>query len=91
MYSKRKGLTDDLMSIGCPIFEEEKLSYVLRGLGEDYNNVFSMITEMLVEKITMDDVKTLLLSHEMHISPFSSVNMTIKGDFVMSGSVEKKW
>lgn len=79
--------TDDLIAASCPIFEEEKLMYVLGGLDEDYDNVLTTITgKMLGEKVTIEDAKALLLSHEsqierrktVQISPLPSVNLSVK-------------
>lgn len=63
---KNKMLTDELQSVGYPIFEEEALMYMLGGLDENFDNVFStMIEKMLSEKVTIDDIKALLLSRKI--------------------------
>lgn len=57
---------------------------VLRSLDETYDNVFSTLTEtMLNEQVTLDDAKALLLSHKcklkrrkvIQFSPLSTANM----------------
>lgn len=57
---------------------------VLRSLDETYDNVFSTLTEtMLNEQVTLDDAKALLLSHKckltrrkvVQFSPLSTANM----------------
>lgn len=74
---KVKVLTDELVPVGCPISEEEKLMYILSGLDEKFDNVFSTITKkMLTEKVIIDDAKVLLLSHESRLERRKLVSMT---------------
>lgn len=83
---KIKILTDDLESASCVVSEEEKLMYVLRGLDESFDNIFSTITEkMIFEKLIVEYTKALLLSHESrigrrpqaNISSLPSINLSV--------------
>lgn len=64
-------LINDCLSARFPISKEEKMMYMLRGLREEYDNIFS---------------KALQFSHEsrlerikiMQISPLPSMNMNVK-------------
>jgi hypothetical protein len=51
-YSKMKGLADDMASVGKKIKDEELISYMLTGLGEDYDSVISVVATH-VEPITV--------------------------------------
>lgn len=84
-------LTNELFAIEYGIFEDEKLLIVLGELDEAYDSVSSIINErMIFEKITVDDVKALLLTHKSRLDrrrtlvvlPFSSVNVSIKNNVV---------
>lgn len=62
--------------------------YMLRRLGEDYDNMFSTITQKIPsKKVIVDNVKDLFLSHMnrikriikiVQISSLPSVNMSVK-------------
>lgn len=61
-------LTNELQSTWSHITREERLMYVLGGQDENFDSVFATVTEkMLSEKVEIDDVKDLLLSHESKI------------------------
>lgn len=86
---KVKLLTDDLEAIDYGISEEEKLISVLGGLDENYDSVFSIITEhMIHEKITADDAKSLLQIHKCRlerrrvfiVTQFPFVDISVKND-----------
>lgn len=66
--------------------------YVLGGLDESFDSIFATVKEkMLKEKITIDDAKALILSHESTlkrrkttlISPLPTINVATKIDSVM--------
>lgn len=51
-------LCDELEVVGCTINDEEKIMYVLTGLDESFNKMYSkLIEKMLTKKITIDDAK----------------------------------
>lgn len=56
-----KNARDDLQSVGCNISDEEKLVYVLKGLDETSNSIFTtLIEKMLSDKVIIDFAKALL-------------------------------
>lgn len=83
---KVKVLIYELLNARCTVNEEERLMYILSGLDEKFDNVFSTIIEnILSEKITIDDVKSLLLSHDSRLQRINisllnlpSVNLSIR-------------
>jgi hypothetical protein len=50
-YSKMQTLADNMMSIGSALRDDEFVSYILTGLDEDYNAVYSVVITR-VEPIT---------------------------------------
>jgi hypothetical protein len=52
-----KGLVDDMASAGKKIEDEELISYMLTGLGEDYDPVVSVVAAR-VEPITVAELYT---------------------------------
>lgn len=80
-------LIDDLERARCRLFEEEILMNVFGGLDESHDNVFfNSNWKMLIEPVTIDDAKALLLSHEcrmeiknvISLSHLPFVSLTIK-------------
>lgn len=65
---KVKILIDELYAPDCGLNEEQPLTIVLSGLDELYDNVFSTLTERLLnENVIVDDAKSLLISHECRL------------------------
>lgn len=56
-----KHLVDTLSTIGMPLREDEIISFVLSGLGSDYDSLVTSLTTRS-EGLTLDDVYTHLLS-----------------------------
>lgn len=80
------------------VTNKEKLMYVLVSLDESFDSIFVTLTKkMLTKRITLDDAKVLMLSHESRltrrkttlISPFPSVNFAAKIDVVIKTSNEQ--
>jgi hypothetical protein len=46
-YGKMRSLADDMASIGTPLRDDELVSYILAGLDEDYNSVYSAVVPVL--------------------------------------------
>jgi hypothetical protein len=65
-YSKMQTLADNMMSIGSALRDDEFVSYILAGLDEDYNAVYSVVITR-VEPITPSELYAQLLSYEQHL------------------------
>lgn len=62
---KIKMLCDKLEIDGDTVTNRENFMYVLGGINESFDHVFStLIEKMLIEKTTIGDAKALLLSHK---------------------------
>jgi len=42
-FTKMKGLADDMMSAGKKMDDDELISYILMGLGEEFNSVATAV------------------------------------------------
>jgi hypothetical protein len=65
-YSKMQTLADNMMSIGSALRDDEFVSYILAGLDEDYNAIYSVVITR-VEPITPSELYAQLLSYEQHL------------------------
>jgi hypothetical protein len=62
-YSKMWSLADDMASTGTALRDDEFVSYILSGLDEDYNSVYSAVISR-VEPITPGELYAQLLGYE---------------------------
>ena len=81
-FAKIMGLAEDMASAGRKLEDEELVSYILAGLGADYNPVVSDIATQ-VEPITPSELYTQLVSFDEHMELRGggtnvSVNMVAK-------------
>jgi hypothetical protein len=65
-YSKMRSLVDDMASSRTPLRNDELVSYILAGLDEDYNSVYTVVTSR-VEPITPSELYAQLLGFEHHL------------------------
>ncbi|KAJ0984996.1 hypothetical protein J5N97_003352 [Dioscorea zingiberensis] len=65
-FRKVKNLTDTLSAIGNPLQEEEIVSYLLAGLGSEYDPLVTSVTTR-IDPITMGDLYAHLLSFELRL------------------------
>jgi hypothetical protein len=66
-YSKMCHYADELAATGAPLRDDELIAYVLAGLNEDYNPVFTAIVAR-TDPITPSELYAQLLSFEQHTS-----------------------
>jgi hypothetical protein len=64
-YDKMSQLADDLAALGTPLRDDVFVAYVLAGLDEEYNPVFTTVVAQ-VDPISPSDLYTQLLSFEEH-------------------------
>jgi hypothetical protein len=62
-FAKMKGLADDMASAGRNLDDKEIVSYILTGLGEDFDSVVTAVAAR-VEPITVPELYAQLMSHE---------------------------
>jgi hypothetical protein len=62
-FIKMKGLTDEMASVGRKLEDEELVSYILTGLGEDFESVVFAVTAR-VELISVNELYAQLTSYE---------------------------
>jgi hypothetical protein len=82
-YTKMKGLADDMAAVGCKIDDEELVSFILAGLGDEYESVIAAVAAR-VEPITVPKLYAQLISHEQRKQlngggSRTSANMASKG------------
>lgn len=82
-FVKMKGLADEMASAGRKLDDEELVSYILTGLGDDFDGPVSAIAAR-VEPITVNELYAQLVAHEqrkeMHGGGSqSSANIATKG------------
>ena len=65
-YAKMRGYADEMASAGNPLSDEELVSYLLAGLDEEFNPVFTSVVAR-VGAITPGEVFSQLLSFEQHL------------------------
>ncbi|KAK1601132.1 hypothetical protein QYE76_007893 [Lolium multiflorum] len=64
-FRQMKHLADTLAAIGQPLHEEETISYILAGLGPDYDALVTSLTTRN-DDITLDEIYSHLLAFEQH-------------------------
>jgi hypothetical protein len=64
-YAKMSQLVDDLAALGTPLRDDEFAAYLLTGLDEEYNPVFTTVMAW-VDPISSSDLYAQLLSFEQH-------------------------
>jgi hypothetical protein len=62
-FRHRKSLADTLAAIGKPLREEETISYILAGLGPDYDPLVTSLTTRN-DDIMLDEVYSHILAFE---------------------------
>lgn len=82
--TKMKGLADEMAPAGRKIDDDELVSYILTGLGEDFDGPVSAISAR-VEPITVAECYAQLVSHEQRKElhgggSHSSVNVATRGN-----------
>jgi hypothetical protein len=63
-FHKLKTLSDTLAACGQPLNDFEAISFLLAGLGSEFDPLVTSLTT-LVDPISRDDIYGLLLAHEM--------------------------
>lgn len=63
-FSKMRSYADELVAAGKPLGDDEFVSYILTGLDEDYDSVYSAVVARS-EGITPGELYSQLLSHEL--------------------------
>jgi hypothetical protein len=66
-FAKMRGYSDEMASTGNAITDAEFISYVLAGLDEDYNSVFTAVVAR-IDTVTPAELYTQLLSFEQHLA-----------------------
>jgi hypothetical protein len=64
-YAKMSSYADDLAASGSPLRDDELVAYLLTGLDEEYNLIFTAVVAR-VDPITPDELYSQLLSFEQH-------------------------
>jgi hypothetical protein len=65
-YSKMRSLADDMASTVAALRDDELVSYILVGLNEEYNFVYTVVVTR-VEPITPSELYAQLLGFEQHL------------------------
>ncbi|KAJ0962959.1 hypothetical protein J5N97_028081 [Dioscorea zingiberensis] len=65
-FHRVKNLADTLSAIGQPLQEEEIISYMLAGLGSDYDPLVTSVTTR-TDTISLNDVYAHLMSYELRM------------------------
>jgi hypothetical protein len=66
-FAKVRSYADEMASAGNALTDEELVSYILTGLDEDYNPVFTAIVAR-IDSVTSSDLYTQLLSFKQHLA-----------------------
>lgn len=64
--NKGKRLADTLASIGQPLRDEEVISYLLYGLGEEYDSLVTSVTTH-IDVVSLSDLYAHLLAFELRL------------------------
>ena len=64
-YAKMSSYADDLAASGSPLRDDELVAYLLAGLDEEYNPIFTAVVAR-VDPVTPDELYSQLLSFEQH-------------------------
>jgi hypothetical protein len=78
IFTKMKGLADELAAAGRPIDEEELVEYLLAGLDESYNTLFAAIDVNGGEDLTVSDLYAQVCAYGS-INGGASVNSGQRG------------
>lgn len=70
-FHKVKGLADTLASIGHPLQQEEIVSFMLAGLGSEYDSLVTSVTTR-PDSTSLNDLYAHLLSFEMRLEHHNS-------------------
>lgn len=62
-FAKMKGYADTMASVGHPLEDDEIISYIIAGLGEDYDALMASLT-VINTPVTLTDFYSFLLSYE---------------------------
>jgi hypothetical protein len=71
-FQKAKELSQSLAVIDEPLKDLELISYILVGLGPEYDSLVTTVTTR-IDPITIDDLYGYLLTHEQRLQHFHSV------------------
>lgn len=77
-FHKVKSMTDIMTSIGHPLQEEEIVSYLLSGLGSDYDSLVIAVSTCS-ELISLNDLYAHLISYNSAFQISSLANNAIRG------------
>jgi hypothetical protein len=66
-YAKMSQFTDDLVASGTPLRDDKFVAYLLAGLDEEYNLVFTAIVAQ-VDPISPTDIYVQLLNFEQYMT-----------------------
>jgi hypothetical protein len=85
-YSKMRGYTDEIATSSHPLSDEEFVSYLLAGLGVDFDPMVSVVVAC-VEHINLAELYSQMLSHELcrnhhsddDLDSYSSTNVDVRG------------
>lgn len=64
-FRKAKGLADTMTSIGNPLKDEKVISYLLVGLGDQYDSLVTSMTTCS-KPMTLNDLYAHLMTYEVH-------------------------
>lgn len=65
-FQRVKNLCDTLAAAGQPLSDDESISYILAGLGSDFDPLVTSVTTRL-EPMSLEELYNHLLTHEMRI------------------------
>jgi hypothetical protein len=82
-FTKMKGLADEMASAGKKLDDDEVASYILMGVGEEFDSVTYVVANR-VNPISLLELQAQLVSHEQRHEirdggSHSSANITMKG------------
>lgn len=63
-YAKMKGYADTMASVGHPLDDDEIISYIMAGLGEDFDALMASLT-IVNTPVTLTDFYSFLLSYDL--------------------------
>lgn len=65
-FQKMKGLAGQLVSAGHPMHEEEIVSYILCGLGSDYDSVVTSVSTRM-DPVGLNELYAHLINYELRV------------------------
>jgi hypothetical protein len=66
-YAKMCQYANELTATGAPLRDDKLIAYILAGLGEDYNSVFTVVVAK-TDPVTPSDLYSQLMSFKQHTS-----------------------